>query len=429
MGTITAARTPDVAEAPLARKRRRLAKIALVTVLVLLGAEAAMRVRASALPAPGDWAIPAIGHKFEQIRELEQRGGASVVFLGASTVDAGLDPDRFTVKPGDRPAYNAAVRGGTMSVIATWAKHVAIPRLRPDVVVLGLSSRELNENDKPRAVRERAFYEAPAVRELLGKTSMWERAERRLGRASALFKYRTKLRDPRYIPALVGIGELPAEDGNAADDHVGTGGELTAFERGRYAGADFFKNQTRPIPIGTAQRTQLRDLLTFLRSRAPRVLVVNMPVTNDYVSTQTAAQRSAFDAILAAEAKSAGASYVKTGIWPTQLFADPTHTNGTGAQRLASTLSKPVSDARAAAQRAGAPQPPPPGVSTRTTEPRLQDTVDLDDTKIPSTSSRPDVPAPPPAVPQAPVDRRSPTNVNPADRASNSISLTTPSPP
>ena len=416
MGTITAARTPVADEqAPPARRRRRLAKVALITALVLVGAEGALRLRASALPAPADWAIPAIGHKFEQIKELEQNGGASVVFLGASTVDAGLDPDRFPVKAGERPAYNAAVRGGTMSVIGTWAKHVAIPRLRPDVVVLGLSSRELNENDKPRAIRERAFYEAPAVRELLGETSMWERAGRRLERASALFKYRTKLRDPRYIPALVGVGELPAEDANSANDYVGTGGELTAFERSRYAGAAFFKNKTKPVPIGTAQREQLRDLLTFLRSHAPRVLVVNMPVTGDYVSTQTPAQRAAFDAILAAETKDAGASYVKTGIWPTTLFGDPTHTNGAGAQRLATVLSKPVSAAQTAAQRAGAPQPPPPGVSTRTTEPDPQDTVNLDDTKVPSTSSRPGVPVPPPAVPQAPVDRRSPTNVNSDD--------------
>ena len=412
MGVTTAAPArPAAEEAPHVRTRPRLARIALVTLLVLLGAEGAFRLRASALPAPADWAIPAIAHKYQQILDLERRGGASVVFLGASTVDAGLDPDRFPVKPGDRPAYNAAVRGGTMSVISTWAKHVAIPRLRPDVVVLGLSSRELNENDTPRAARERAFYEAAVVRELLGNATAWERAERSLERVSTLFRYRTKLRDPSYFPALIGTGELPATDANARNDYVGEGGELTAFARGRYAGAAFFKKQTKPLPIGAPQRAQLRGLLTYLRTYTPRVIVVNMPVTDDYVSTQTAAQRARFEAVLAAEAKRAGASYTTTGIWPTQLFADPTHTNGSGVQRLASELRKPVADARTAAQRVDAPQPPPPGDSTLTTEPLPQDTVDLDDTDLPSITSRPGVPALPPDAPQAPVDRRSPTNV------------------
>jgi hypothetical protein len=408
MGTITAAPIgADLEQAPPTPKRRRLANVALIALLVLVAAEGAMRVRASALPAPADWAIPAIGHKFDQIRALEQQGGASVVFLGASTVDAGIDPDRFPVRAGARPMYNAAVRGGTMSVITTWAKHVVIPRLRPDVVVLGLSSRELNANDKPRAERERAFYEAPAVWDLLGKTSALERAEHSLESASALFRYRTKLRDPSYFPALLGFGDLPPGDVNSANDYVGEGGELTAFERNTYAGATFFKNKTKPIPIGTDQRAQLGDLMTFLRAEAPRVVVVNMPVTNDYVSTQTPAQRAQFEAILSAAAKGIGASYVKTGVWPTNLFADPTHTNGTGSKRLATVLAQPVADA----QRADAPQPPPPGVSTRTTEPGSQDTVTLDDTDVPSISSDPGAPVPPPDVPQGPVDRRSPTNV------------------
>lgn len=321
------------------RRRSRLVLIAIVCALVLLGAEAVTRARASALPPPLKWATTDLDRKVQQIEELREAGGASVVFLGSSTVDAGVDPSALSIPASDRPAYNAAVRGGTIRMVSTWAKEIAIPRLRPDVVVVGVASRELNENDASQRLREELFFDAPAVRHLLGNETPLLRAERTLESASALFKYRTWIRDPRYLKALFGVGAAPTVTQTAIGDYLAPDGQFLFFRSRTYKAKESFGELPGARSLSDAHRAALRGLLTFLRKNVERVVVVNMPVTRDYASRQPARQPAAFDAILRAEAARAGASYKAFGVWPTTDFADPTHTNAAGSKRLTARLA------------------------------------------------------------------------------------------
>ena len=192
----------------------------------------ALRMRASALPAPLTWASPNLDRKIEQIDALSERGGASVVFLGSSAVDSSLDPSALKLAKSNRPAYNASVRGGTIAMVSHWARTVVVPRLRPDVVVLGVASRELDENGAFMSAIERKYFDAPAVRHVDGTENALQIAERRLESASTLFRYRTTIRDPRYLPALLGVGDAPAETGVEAD--VADDGQLQRFENRPY---------------------------------------------------------------------------------------------------------------------------------------------------------------------------------------------------
>jgi hypothetical protein len=317
--------------------------IAVVAVVVMALADLGVRTRTSAIPAPTRWLGPEMALKEQQIDALQRDGGASTIFIGSSNVDAGVDPSALTAVRGPRPAYNAATGAASIAMIDFWARNVAISRLRPDVVIVGLTSRELNQNDPEQQRLEREFEDAPAVKHLRGAESILERAERRLEGVSALFRYRAVLRDPRYARALVGIaGHRTA---TTYGETVAGDGQYGAFADERYVPSGVIEHLFRSravnrYEIGDSQRSTLRALLRFINAHGARAVVVNMPVTADYVRFHPNGRRD-YDratATMSGEAALAGARFVDAGVWPDELFADPGHLNRAGAKRLTAML-------------------------------------------------------------------------------------------
>ncbi len=309
----------------------RVAKILIVAVVLLLAVEGAIRLRSDALPPPLKWATPDMDRKVEQMRDLADRGGVSVLFLGSSTVDGSIDPSLMTLD-GARPAYNGAVRGGTIRMVSGWATRQAVPLVKPAAVVLGVASRELNANDDRQQAREDAFFDAPAVRALRGDESALERAERILESASAIFKYRTRIRDPQYLKAFVGLGEAPSVTQSPFGDYIADDGQFLSFLRRPYNAATFLAEEPQRSDTDPEHIAVLRELLDFLKRNAKTVLVVNMPVTEDYITSR--ADHDRFSRLLRAEVDRAGVRYIRPGIWPRTFFADPVHVNTKGSQRL-----------------------------------------------------------------------------------------------
>jgi hypothetical protein len=331
--------------------------VVVVTVLVtVLVAELAVRARASALPDHQVWYGPEMQFKQHQVRALEDDGGASVVFLGSSTTDVGIDPSGIDLPRGARPAYNASTGAGSIGMIATWAQRFAIPRLRPDVVVLGLVSREFNPNDSEQVRLEREFFAAPAVRHLMGNESVWQRMERVIEQRSALFRYRTVLREPRYWRQVAGLGD--AVTTKTYGEIVAPDGQYEGFLHTAYRNPPEFERRARrtvfrDFEVGAEKRRTLRELLTFLRARARQVVLVNMPVTADYVAGHPRGQADYDDFVgmLRAEASRAGARLLDAGIWPRSLFADPGHVNAGGARRLTALLNDELNRTRVSSAR------------------------------------------------------------------------------
>ncbi len=320
----------------------RSVKIVAVVFLVLLAAEALVRVRASALPPPLKWATPDLDRKVTQIGALSARGGASVLFLGSSTVDAGVDPTLLDLDQTSLSAYNAGLRGGSIAMVSHWARAIAVPRLRPAVVILGIASRELAANDDEVAERERDYFEAPAVQHIVGKETALVRAERTLEDVSSIFKYRTWIRDPRYLRALIGIGDAPSVTQTSIGDYLAPSGQFRFFLGRRYSVESAATELRSGGRITDGQVDELARLLSYLRSRVDRVIVVNMPVTDDYVATQPPGERKRFDDILKAETDKIAATYLDPGIWPHDDFADPYHVNESGSRRLTELLKQAI---------------------------------------------------------------------------------------
>jgi hypothetical protein len=281
--------------------------------------------------------------KVSQIAKLEKRGGASVVFLGSSAVDAAVDAGAIRDPKDNRPAYNAGLGGGSIGMVATWARVEAIPRLKPRVVVIGLSSRELNPNNGRENNLDRNFFASPAVKHLVGTESVLEKTERHLESLSALFKYRTNLRQPRYLEALFGLGNAPRADDYARAERPS--GQYTRFLNETYdfgpAVRGLYSNQALfHFTLGGKKLQQLNRLMTYLQQQRIRVILVNMPVTQDFVDLHPRG-RADYDRVAAAlrkEAQTSNATFADPGIWPREQFADPGHMNRFGSQRFTTYL-------------------------------------------------------------------------------------------
>lgn len=318
----------------------------------MLLAEAAVRMRESSLPLPPTWFGPEMPIKDRQIRDLERAGGASVITVGSSVVDVSFTPGAMTSTTGLRPVYNAATGAGSLRMIDIWTRLLAVPRLHPDVVVFGLVSRELNDNDPAQAKSEQEFFEAPAVKELLGTEDAMDKAERKLSEVSALFRYRKIIRDPDNFLSALGLEKV--QTGRTYGDIISPGGQYEGFLDRSFTYTPAVDEQIRngalrAFEIGTVQLQTLRTMLDYLHEHVAHVIVVNMPVTTEYIGEHPAG-RADYDRyvnVLTQEVGRAGAAYVDGGVWPETLFADPAHLNRAGSQQLTALVDREVAKALA----------------------------------------------------------------------------------
>jgi hypothetical protein len=170
--------------------------VALLSMAVtVVTVEASIRVLAPRIPAePGKWPRREMAAKHEQMRQLTAKGDtAEVVFVGNSTTVHGIDPVQFTKTTGLN-SYNAAFAGGSPRTIALWTLEVVEPLLSPEVVVLGVQSRDFNHNGAVQAALHRSFLRSPGYGQAAG--GPLQRAEGYVERASAFMRNRRGFRRP-----------------------------------------------------------------------------------------------------------------------------------------------------------------------------------------------------------------------------------------
>jgi hypothetical protein len=333
----------------MSKRAKQLAVVVIVVGAVFGLAEAAVRTRASVFPPPPRWVGPEMPLKERQIQLLERFGGASVAFVGSSVVDVAVDPSALQREDGRRPAYNASAGAASLRMISTWTRVLAVPKLRPDVVVLGIISREFNANDPEQQRLDEQFFASPAVRQYLGNETTIQKIDRRLARASALFRYRTFVRQPRYLRALIGMKQVTSTEYGAL---IAPDGQYEGFLSREYPDVAtvnrLFRNRAlKDYEVGAEQVATFRALVTSLKQSAERVVVVNMPVTQDYVDAHPNDEddHDAYTSALERETEGLDVELVDMGIWSPVYFADPAHLNARGAKRITGLLDEVLAEA------------------------------------------------------------------------------------
>lgn len=330
----TASEIPTTQAASSPRRRRRVRPL-LVTALLVLAAELA--VRAAELPAPLEWSSVEAQVKVEDLEALGP-GGVHTLFVGSSVVDVALRPDRFTASTGET-AYNAALLGADLRSIDLWVRDVLVPTVHPQRVVLGLSCRELNGGEAAQDDIFRSFVAAPAMQRRLGTDSWLDRVGRFVGEWSELVRYRSVLR-------------LPA-DAAGRDRRVGVNLDLVgdgfneAYTTRAYPAPGavhdvLYRGDVSTYAVGEDRLAALDRTLARLADAGIEAVVLHMPTSEDWLGYLPPGGMADCESAMAEHAATGGARFLDGGVLGRELFADPIHVNGTGADRVTDMLVEAI---------------------------------------------------------------------------------------
>lgn len=316
-----------------AQGRRVWVKVLFVACAMLLLAEAGARL-VEANSSFSDDLLPRLLNEHRANAESRELAGqdTEILFLGSSTTGAGFDPNQVP----DRKAYNLWWAGAGTDALDALADEIALELFDPEVIVIGISSRELNDgrisanlsvlNDAKRALAWRR----------IAKNDLLTRSEILGGKSSALIRNRTDLRRPtNWVAWLGSSGETEAvvmdETGRMLRYRERTEPIISEVDEIREAQA------LAGFALGGPQAAGLRRLLQTLEDR--RVVLVFVPTSNaDYAPLHP----NGVDDILAARdlaesiASQANVEFVDATDMADDrsLFGDANHLNQRGSEML-----------------------------------------------------------------------------------------------
>lgn len=337
--------TAPIRTDPPPARRRRLAGVVGIAVVLVLLTELAVRAVEPALPTPTGWPDLATATKVTQLEREADRGCTDVVFVGNSmSRDAFVPPVFEDVDPAGRSSYNASLDAASPALLLRWVRDEVLPRTDPATVIIGVASFDLNDAAATPAAARRSFDEAPYT-----ATGAMAQVEATFTRALALVRNREALRDPGAVIAAVG-DRIEGEEAERPDPS-GIPGVLAAEGHGvsrrdlEFRPAPSTVDRLRqqfldPFEIGGDQRDALRRLVEAVAASGAQPVVVALPVTDDYVAAHPAGRADIRSFRTALEAALAGTTAVLVDApdQPESAFADTHHLNGAGADRLSAAL-------------------------------------------------------------------------------------------
>jgi hypothetical protein len=319
--------------------RRGVLTIVASTVALLLVGEVAARALDDNLPAPLRYHSLEAQVKVERMDQLADAGGVDIAVVGTS-IAYDVDPSMFPPRADGSPsAYNAALGSAVPALSAPWALDVVIPRLHPKVLLLGIGSFDVKANSGADLFAD-AFLESAGGRRDTDSQGVLDRASWWLDEHSALWEHRTELRDPENVVDAV-RGQDPEVDDRIASTTQPTGrpsfGQDRSFEERILPGGGDVSNWT----LGLDGVVHIQRLIRDARPHGVEVVLVNMPVTQDYIDRHPkgAEDYETYLGFMGAFAAEEGVTLLDFHeISDHQYFADEVHLNLIGAQLFTGQL-------------------------------------------------------------------------------------------
>lgn len=312
--------------------------------------EIGIRVMAPSLPEPNNFPHNNMEAKYSQMIDIAARGeDVAVAFVGSSPVDDGFDPEIFNRSSDGLTSFNASIPGGVSTKAwRWWTNEVILPVLKPEVVVIGVSSVDVNSGHPDRfwgpLTTSGGYRDVQSARD----GGSVQRITRFLEQNVAVLRYRSVLRNPVQLIADFGAdrpealvvgpygGKLPIPDVQYNNSEARLTGLREAF--------------LRTFQLDGPNLDELVGLIEDLEAQSIPVLVVNMPVTEDYIRIHPGGESEyqEYVATLASISRSHGSEFVDLGQsgLPTDLFEDPFHLNADGAEILSTELARMLANDR-----------------------------------------------------------------------------------
>lgn len=316
-----------------------------VVALALLLAEALMRRAARYEDEPLWWHDRFTMHKELQMRRLQRAGGVDVVVIGTSMMLYGVDPVVLTRRTGLR-VYNASIYRGVPTVSEAWLRDRVLPMLRPQVVVVGMSPVEVNDNS-PLNTRLGEYRDAPVWR-----GGVLRSLHRQAALRSWLALYLPMARQPRRFLSVLLRGlrsphrwtvplEVPGVLGREGQGEDFADRSFKVMPRMREL---VMQQVGRDYDNGGEQESAYRRIAELVQESGARVVFAAMPLPaelHDEVFQGGRANWAAQYDRLAALADEVGAPLVDVaeGFEDSRYYGDLVHLNGEGRQVFSERLA------------------------------------------------------------------------------------------
>lgn len=317
---------------------RRPVGIAVVALLVLGGTEGASRLLDDRLPEPLEW------HSYEAQRKVEQmdglRGAGIDVVVVGNSLSNGIDPATLDAVRPDLHAYNAGLAAGIPRLMEPWLLDVVLPRLHPQLVVLAVSSVDLAVDSPARRTFFDAYVASAGARAAAGTESVIEALDRRAGELSTFWDDRFALRDPgTLLDALEGTPPMvPPELAFLGPDGRSHYVETQRFEQRN----PNFNPAVQDWAPGTDDADAIRRIAAGVRAAGAELVLVSMPITDEYVALHPHGEADFAEYVSALEALGAELDVpvlehhdLRDHAW----FADTAHLNVYGARAFTTLLA------------------------------------------------------------------------------------------
>jgi hypothetical protein len=277
---------------------------------VVIGAEVAARSWLPAIPPDAHtWPRAEIGQKLEQIDAYEERGETvDVLFVGSSQMAASTNPQLFTEQTG-LSSYNAAFAGPSMRTVGRWLLDVVEPKLNPDVVVVGIASRDSNDRSRKNKKVHQAFLNSPGYRQ--ETASLASQFEGWLEDVSVFMRYRRLMREPATF--------LERTDDDLGEQRIrkqigerGLRLEEPVDYRFRVASQlSLSRGTLGNFQTGGREYTAVVEMHDVLEERGVEMVLLNMPLTADYLGAhQDVDEMTSYREFLADIAQTTGVAFV-----------------------------------------------------------------------------------------------------------------------
>ena len=227
----------------------------------------------------GRWPRTEIAAKVDDLTDyLDEEREIDVAFVGSSMMAAAIDPNLFTRETG-LESYNAAFAGPSTRTVAVWTRDIVTPLVSPETIVIGIQTREMNDNGKKNQRMHENFLASPGYKQVTAGIA--SRVEGVLEKYSAFLKYRRAFRHPTSL-----VKEQKDADEIESRVELGPRG-VRVVEPNEYHGGPGFAEKLHErtltdFALGGPEYESLLDLQAHAAEGGQRLLVVNMPVSSHY---------------------------------------------------------------------------------------------------------------------------------------------------
>jgi len=306
-----------------------------LTVLAVLAlGEGGARVLAPRLPSSGEWPDGPIAQQYDGLAHGSATAPVPVVFVGSSMVEAGIDPSTFSSDTGLR-ALNAAVPASTNAMLTPWLSHVVVPLARPRVVLIGIATRDFNDNAIGPHDAILALTRSPGYHSLVARDAL-TRFDRFVSRYSALIRLRRQLRNPMNI-----LRAIVRADPSLSRDSCRS--SVSQRYRSSALVSSYPSSVLKNYSAGGAQTTALIQTIDHLKRMKIGVVLVKLPTTTAYLALHPHGRPdiASFDRAVRNVVRQTRAPLIDASeITSTHYFQDQIHMNCAGAKKLTSAIAR-----------------------------------------------------------------------------------------